>query len=142
MNKLMWRFRICLLLMFSVGCDVTEMMMPNSQPSPLQVGALKPGDVEVFLEGPKLQRIMLQTELETDLLEFLKTAKRTAIEGTVSSRTRIVVVCGSDQVAIYDLERDRKLLWGDGRQYDMSKSIELYDRLNKLAAEFDAPNFE
>ena len=138
----MWKSRICLLLMFSVGCDVTEMMMPNSQPLPQDVGALNPGDVEAFLEGPKLQRIILRPELETDLLTFLKTAKRTTIDGKVSSRTRIVVVCGSDQVASYDLERERKLLWGDGRQYDMSMEPELYDRLNMLAAEIDEPDSE
>ena len=138
----MWKSRICLLLMFSVGCDVTEMIMPNSQPLPQDVGALNPGDVEAFLEGPKLQRIILRPELETDLLTFLKTAKRTTIDGKVSSRTRIVVVCGSDQVASYDLERERKLLWGDGRQYDMSMEPELYDRLNMLAAEIDEPDSE
>ena len=138
----MWKSRICLLLMFSVGCDVTEMIMPNSQPLPQDVGALNPGDVEAFLEGPKLQRIILRPELETDLLTFLKTAKRTTIDGNVSSRTRIVVVCGSDQVASYDLERERKLLWGDGRQYDMSMEPELYDRLNMLAAEIDEPDSE
>ena len=136
----MWKSRICLLLMFSVGCDVTEMMMPNSQPLPQDVGALNPGDVEAFLEGPKLQKIILRPELETDLLTFLKTAKRTTIDGNVSSRTRIVVVCGSDQVASYDLERERKLLWGDGRQYDMSMEPELYDRLNMLAAKIDEPD--
>lgn len=128
--------------MFSVGCDVTEMIMPNSQPLPQDVGALNPGDVEAFLEGPKLQKIILRPELETDLLTFLKTAKRTTIDGNVSSRTRIVVVCGSDQVASYDLERERKLLWGDGRQYDMSMEPELYDRLNMLAAEIDEPDSE
>ena len=138
----MWKSRICLLLMFSVGCDVTEMIMPNSQPLPQDVGALNPGDVDAFLEGPKLQRIILRPELETDLLTFLKTAKRTTIDGKVSSRTRIVVVCGSDQVASYDLERERKLLWGDGRQYDMSMEPELYDRLNMLAAEIDEPDSE
>lgn len=138
----MWKSRICLLLMFSVGCDVTEMIMPNSQPLPQDVGALNPGDVEAFLEGPKLQKIILRPELETDLLTFLKTAKRTTIDGNVSSRTRIVVVCGSDQVASYDLERERKLLWGDGRQYDMSMEPELYDRLNMLAAEIDEPDSE
>jgi hypothetical protein len=136
----MWKSRICLLLMCSVGCDVTEMMMPNSQPLPQDVGSLNPGDVEAFLEGRKLQRIILRPELETDLLTFLKTAKRTTIDGNVSSRTRIVVVCGSDQVASYDLERERKLLWGDGRQYDMSMEPELYDRLNMLAAEIDEPD--
>lgn len=138
----MWNLRFCLLLLLCVGCDVTELMMPNSQPLPQDVGSLSPGDVEVFLEGPKLQRIVLQTELETDLLTFLKTAKRTSIDGKVTSRTRIVVARGSDKVACYDLERDRKLLWGDGRQYDMSMEPELYDRLNKLAAEFDALDFE